>query len=274
MECECGSLDMFHDRIRGEIVCRDCGLVVMENIPTADACYVRFTGSDHSEPLGLAPRNPLNPVKVKTHGERRLEEIYHELKHKPVVQDIKDRALWVAKKYLRREGRLPIHSIEDFVDALVYLVSRERGMVYRPSVPIKTVLRVKRSLVLAGVAVWGRTSDPEYYLNKIVPQLGLGQDVKKRCVELLNGMNCFTPATRAATSVVLVLEEMGEESNLKEIAGCTGISPSTLWKALKKVKGDPVTEAEKERTRTGPPDTCMVEGYPLLERLNLALQHI
>jgi transcription initiation factor TFIIIB Brf1 subunit/transcription initiation factor TFIIB len=236
MKCECGSTSLHHDRVRGEMVCRECGLVVEENMPACEARYVRFTSLDHSGPLAFSTQNPVNSVRVKTHGERRLEEVYHLIRHKQVTQDVKDRAMWVAKKYLRREGVLPIHSIEDFVEAIVYLVSRERGLAYKPSAPMRTVLRVKKGLVLAGVPVWGRKTEPEYYLNRIAPQLGLGQGARTRCLELLTGINRFTPATRAAASVALALEEEEGKPDIKEIAGYAGISTSTLWKALKALK--------------------------------------
>jgi transcription initiation factor TFIIIB Brf1 subunit/transcription initiation factor TFIIB len=236
MRCECGSTSLFHDRARGELVCRECGLVVEESLPAREAHYVRYTSLDHSGPLAFSTQNPINPLKIKTHGERRLEEIYHELRHKETTEDVKERALWIARKYLRREGALPIHSIEDFAEALVYLVSRERRLAYKPTIPAKTIMRVRKSLVLAGIPVWGKTYEPEYYLGRIIPGLGLGEEVKRRCMEILIGIDRFTPATRAAASVALALEELGEEPRLREIARCAGISPSTLWKAIKALR--------------------------------------
>ncbi len=250
LRCECGSLDLYYDRERAELVCQECGLVVEESLATAEAHYVRFTSSDHSEPLSISPSNPVNRLKVKSHPEKRLEAIYHEIKHKPVPQDVKDRAFWLAKKYLRIDGRLPVHSIKDFADALVYLASREKGVPYQPKVRFKFLMRIKRHLAEAGVAVWNSSIDPMIYLDRIVSGLSLGSEVYRKAAEIMDSITFFTPPTRAAVSVVLALEELGKTEVVPSwVARSAGISASTLCKARKRLQGVEEEESNEKRFR-------------------------
>jgi transcription initiation factor TFIIIB Brf1 subunit/transcription initiation factor TFIIB len=259
--CECGSSNLSYDSVRGELVCRECGLVLEEGMLTSEAHYVRFTSSDHSMPLALSTPNPVNRIKVKSHAEKRLEAIYHALRHMEVPQEVRDRALWLAKKYLRAEGRLPVHSLEEFVDALAYLASRELRRPYRLKARLRTMKRVRKSLTHAGVAVWCRYVEPEHYLGRIIAELNLGPEVRSGAMGYVDCINMFTPATRAAVGVVLALQELGREVPYGGIAKSAGISDSTLWKARKRVK------EWREGAKAADGDEDGAHGYLLLEKL-------
>jgi transcription initiation factor TFIIIB Brf1 subunit/transcription initiation factor TFIIB len=256
--------------IRGELVCNECGLVLEENIVVSEARYVRYTSSDHNMQMSYSTENPVNPLKVKSHCERRLEAIHHLLKHTRVTQDVKDRAMLATRKYLRIQGKLPIHSLEDFVEAVVYLVSREYGFPYKAGIPMKTVNKVNKSLARAGVAVWSGNITPEHYLNMIIPKLGLGPEVKRNALEHLDRLNRFIPRTRAALSVVLALEETGEEIPIKKIAESAGISYSTLSKARKSLAGETKSKEVKNANRQDA-DGKTLQSYYFLERLSRSL---
>lgn len=247
-KCECGSTSFERDMVRGEVVCNECGLVVEENILVSDASYVRFTSVDHSAELSLSTENPVNPLKVKSHGERRLEAIYHELKHKEVTQETRDRAMNAMRKYLRKRGKVPVHSLEDFVDAVVCLVCREQKLPYKAKAKPRTITAVGKHLSRAGAVVWTRSWWPEDTINRIVPELGLGPEVRDRAAVIAEGINRFTPSTRAALGVVIAARELGKEVDRKAVTKIADISISTLDKDLKELREKKVETSSPRKT--------------------------
>lgn len=239
MRCgECGG-EAVADR--GELVCRDCGLVLgTETVASSD--YVDFTSLDHHERITTMSNNPLrsrgNRARVKNYSENRDDEVYHLIEGHSSPDHVKRTAHLMINKYFRAGGTVPSPSIEEFVKASLHISYRLCGMVPPENLSTtrevdRAAKRLKEAGIKVGTSLWPR---PTELISKAAERLGRPEvaEAAKKIYSRI-GSNSIMPKNVACACVYRALQVEGVKVTFSAVAEAIGANPSTVGKTYREL---------------------------------------
>jgi len=266
-----------------ERVCTHCGLVIEDGGEiVANSAFTDFTNVEHHERLTSATGNPLrrmgNRAHVKSHAERRDDDLWHLIEDTSAPYDVKDTARTLVGAYLRKEKKVPAKSMEEFVDAVIYISyrmckrlppkkMRERMYEKRTTAKggkIKTVEGVLNKLREAGIntsglPLWPR---PPELIEELCESMG-----KPHIVEKAKGIhaglkpNSSVSKNIACACVYRALKMSGESVTFRKVAEHADANPNTVSKICRHFFNE-VEEGDRGESRgSGCPEGVVASGF-------------
>ena len=227
----------------GEYVCVQCGLIVAQHMVSHEK-YVSFTAVDHHAKITTASDNPLkkkgNRAKVKTHPERRDDDIYHLVAEADAPDHVRATALQLVSKLVRARGGLPTSmSKEQLVQGCIYIAHRIYGNVNPPGDP-ELAERVEKILsqhgIRVGVSVF---SKPVELISDICSQLKLPPHVRERAFEVYSEVpyGSYSARNIAAVCVARAADECELDITRADIARAAGANENSVGKLYRSLFG-------------------------------------
>lgn len=234
---ECGSTNIGFNEKRAEFFCRDCGFVLMDNIPVIEARH------------GKAQRVLVNPKEKKIavvikgilrdKTEKKMLPFYHEVKKFSLPKYIEAEVLFLGKKAVELKLTMSYSKLE-ILSALIYIICKREG------VPViisdlekqygtkrkriwKTIKMLKEKLDLESDSSSGSDS----YIIRIASDLGYNGKLATTAIRLSKKIKVNHPLLRAAVSIWLAGQKLNLKIKKKDLAKYAGVSVAALRRNLK-----------------------------------------
>jgi transcription initiation factor TFIIB len=232
---ECGSENIGFNEKRAEFFCRDCGFVLMDNIPVVEARHGK------AESVLVNPRNKriaviLNGI-LRGKFEAKMLLFYAEIKKFSLPKYIEAEVLTLAKRAVELKLTMSYSKLE-ILSALIYYVCK------REAIPVmikdlektygtrkKRILKSYKMLINElGLKTAGTTL--ETYMIRIASDLGYNGELATKAISISRKLAIAHPMLKAAVSVWLAAKSLGLKIKKKELAKIAGVSEAALRKNI------------------------------------------
>jgi transcription initiation factor TFIIB len=233
---ECGSDRISFNEKRAEFFCRNCGFVLMDNIPVIEATHGEI------EKVLVNPKQKKIAVVIKgilkTKIEKKMAPFYAEIKKFNLPKHMEAEVLMLAKRTVELKLTMSWSKME-ILSALIYSVCKREGMpvmikelekIY--GVDKKTLLQCLKMLV-SKLGIRAVSLNTESYMIRIASDLGYNGKLATKAIEISRKLNISHPLLMAAVSIWLAAKEINIKLKKKTVAKASEVSEAALRKNIK-----------------------------------------
>jgi len=260
---ECDSRNIVVDFKHAELYCRDCGVVLVEDIVDLGPEWRSYdeeqavkrirTGPPMSYRIhdkGLGTPMPGLPARTKRlrgisidSGDKTLALALVEIDRMACAMklpnNIKEETSVLYRKAMKK-GLIKGRSIEELVSAMLYIICRlhkvPRTLKEIAAISRSPLKKIRRAYIflLRRLEIRLAPADPALYIPRFCSQLGLSEEIRERAVEILKDdkgtgvAKGWGPIGTAAAAIYIASTISGEKITEREIAKVVGTTEITI----------------------------------------------
>lgn len=235
---ECGSENIGFNEKRVEFFCRDCGFVLMDNIPVVEARYgkpERILVNPHKKKIAVIIKGILKDKK-----EKKMLAFYAEIKKFSLPKYIEAEVLTLARKAVEQKLTMSYSKLE-ILSALIYSVCKREGIPVMPNDLEKTYFCTKKRILKALKMLKQKlglndiiNTEADSYIIRIASDLGYNGELASKAITISEKVKINHPLLKAAVSIWFASKKLKLKIKKKDLAKFAGVSIVALRKNLKK----------------------------------------
>jgi len=230
---ECESKRLYFDDSRAELVCRNCGFVIREQVPVIEAMHdskaIKVLFNPNQKRMAVILRGML-----KTNTERAMNPFYAEIKKMDLNKQIEAGVIKICKQCVERKITKRASKLE-ILCAATYLVSKGQGipiffddfeLTY--GVSRVKILRAYRKICRELRLKMKPVNNSSEYITRICNDMGMPGRLASVAIQASKAKSTDNPIMLAAASIYIAAGVMKLQLRQREVAKQCRISEPAL----------------------------------------------
>jgi len=235
---ECGSKNIGFNEQRAEFFCRDCGFVLMDNLPVVEAQH----GKIEKVLVNKTTKRIAVVIKgiLRSPTEKKMVPFYAEIKKFALPKYIEAEVLTLARSAVEKKLTMSFSKLEILSSLIYHICKREnipvliRDLEKTYGAGKKRILKCQKLLIgkLGLKRINGINVDT--YIIRIASDLGFNGSLATESIQISNKIKINHPLIRAAVSIWFAGKRLKLRIKKKELAKIAGISEAALRRNIKR----------------------------------------
>jgi transcription initiation factor TFIIIB Brf1 subunit/transcription initiation factor TFIIB len=235
---ECGSENIGFNEQRAEFFCRDCGFVLMDNLPVVEAQHGKIEKvlvNKNTKRIAVMIKGILrSPI------EKKMVPFYAEIKKFALPKYIEAEVLTLARSAVEKKLTMSFSKIEILSSLIYHTCKREnipvliKDLEKTYSIGKKRILKCNNLLIDRLGLKRINEINVENYIIRIVSDLGFNCNLAAESIQISNKIKIDHPLIRAAVSIWLAGKRLKLRIKKKDLAKLSGISEAALRRNIKR----------------------------------------
>ena len=237
---ECDSEKLYFDDKRAELICRDCGFVVSEQVPVIEAKYnakaKKVLVNRKEKKMAVVLKGIL-----RSNFERAMKPFYAEIKKMDLNKQVEAGVIKICQKCVKKRLTLRASKLE-ILCAATYIVSKRQGIpVFFDDFELTygvnrvKILRAYRKICRALDIKMKPVSNTSAYIIRICNDLGVSGKLASVAIQASKVKSTDNPIMLAAASIYVAAGVMKVPLRQKDVARNSRISEPALRENVDKL---------------------------------------